>query len=128
MPVNLGHIQDLLEELAELGGEEELKALHLVLTERIRQMRVEGFSPEHDDTLRREGQLAAAGACYLLATHQRNIAFVRSGRMESSHLAPLPAWPFGRVLWKPASPSRMTVKGTALALAELVRHLRSGLP
>lgn len=128
MPMLQESIHDMLDELAALGGEEEIHALQLVLAERIRQMRIEGFSPEHDDTERREGQLAAAGACYLLAVHQKNIAFVRSGRMETNHTAPLAAWPFNRVLWKPASPRRMTVKGATLALAELVRHLRSQLP
>jgi len=117
-----------LSQLERLGGPLELEAVERVLAERIRQVEGEGYTPDHDDAHRGSGQLAAAGACYLLAVHHQNVAFVRSGTMEVKPSSPHPAWPFPRVIWKPAPPTRMTVKGTALGLADLVRHLRAGLP
>lgn len=120
-------IQEKVSRLSAMGGPAELQALDLILSERLRQIEAEGFTPQHDVDERKNGQLAAAGACYLLAVHQRNIKFVQTGQMEVKPCSPLPAWPFGRVLWKPASAQRMTTKGATLALAELVRHIRAGL-
>lgn len=120
-------IQDQLARLAELGGQAEIKALHLLLSERLRQIEVEGFTPRHDDIHRREGQLAAAGACYLLAVHHQNIHYVQTGKMVVKASSTLPAWPFSRIFWKPTSARRMATKGATLALAELVRHIRADL-
>jgi hypothetical protein len=41
--------------------------------------------------------------------------------------APHARWPFSPLAWKPAGMRRMTVKGSALILAELARQIRAGL-
>jgi len=110
-----------------LAGSADLQALDLVLTERIRQIEGEGWSPQHDDAERRAGQLAAAGACYLLEVKNQNVALTETGKLVVKPSAVHHSWPFSRLAWKPASPRRMAVKGTALALAELARHVRAGL-
>ena len=126
--MSIDSITEKLSRLEAIGGTQELAALELVLAERIRQVEGEGYTPAHDDEQRKSGQLAAAGACYLLAVHHQNVAFVRTGQMVVKPSSPHPSWPFSRVIWKPASPTRMATKGTALGLAELVRHLRAALP
>ena len=126
--MSIGSILEKLARLEALGGSAELAAIDGVLAERVRQVEEEGYTPRHDDEQRRAGQLAAAGACYLLAVHHQNVAYVRTGKMVVQPSSPHPAWPFPRIIWRPASPARMTLKGTALGLAELVRHLRAGLP
>lgn len=123
----LPSIQAQMARLAAHGGPAEIQALQLVLQERLRQIEVEGFTPSHDDLHRREGQLAAAGACYLLAVHQQNYHFMKTGTMVVRASSTLPSWPFHRVLWKPTTARRMSTKGAALAVAELVRHIRAGL-
>lgn len=126
--MSLESIKSKLSQLETIGGPMELEAVERVLAERIRQVEGEGYTPAHDDEHRKSGELAAAGACYLLAVHHQNVAYVRTGAMVVQPSSPHPAWPFPRVIWKPASPTRMTIKGTALGLADLVRHLRAGLP
>ena len=126
--MSIESISTLLAQLEALGGPLELEAVERLLLERIRQVEKEGYTPGYDAEHRKSGQLAAAGACYLLAVHHQNVAFVRTGEMVVKPSSPHPAWPFSRVIWKPTAPTRMAVKGTALGLAELVRHLRAELP
>jgi hypothetical protein len=125
--MSLETIHEKLLRLRALGGEPELEALERVLAERIRQVDGEGWTPAHDDSQRREGQLAAAGASYALAVHQKALIHARTGSLDVKPSAPLPAWPFSPLAWKPASMGRMTVKGAALILAELARQARAGL-
>ena len=125
--MSLHSIHQQLQRLGALGGQAELDAIELVLAERIRQMDVEGWSPAHDDRERREGQLAAAGASYALAVHQKALVHARTGSLDVKPSAPHPRWPFSPLAWKPAGMRRMTVKGTALVLAELARQVRAGL-
>lgn len=120
----------ILEKLARMeayGGTAELEAVDLVLAERIRQVEEEGWTPGHDDQERREGQLAAAGASYALAVHQKALTHVRTGVLSVKPSAAHPSWPFSPLAWRPATLRRMTVKGTALVLAELARQVRAGL-
>lgn len=117
-----------LEHLEHLGGEADLMALDLVVSERIRQFEVEGFTPAHDDENRREGQLSAAGACYALHASRMALVHARTGSLEERHSAVHPVWPFNPLTWKPASMRRTQVKGTALNLAELARQIRAGIP
>lgn len=120
-------IQEKVFRLEALGGAAELQALDLVLTERIRQIEQEDWSPIHDDRERREGQLAAAASCYALEVHHNALTHARSGRLDVKPSAAHPCWPFSRLTWKPASIRRNAVKGTALLLAELAREVRAGL-
>jgi len=117
-----------LEHLEHLGGEADLMALDLVVSERIRQFEVEGFRPAHDDENRKEGQLSAAGACYALHSSRMALVHSRTGSLEERHSAVHPVWPFNPLAWKPASMRRTQVKATALSLAELARQIRAGIP
>ena len=120
-------IQELLRRLEALGGAAELEAIELVLAERVRQVEGEGWTPAHDDQARREGQLAAAGASYALAVHQKALVHARTGSLDVKPSAPHARWPFSPLAWRPAGIRRMTVKGAALVLAELARQVRAGL-
>ncbi len=120
-------IQELLRRLEALGGAAELEAIELVLAERVRQVEGEGWTPAHDDQARREGQLAAAGASYALAVHQKALVHARTGSLDVKPSAPHARWPFSPLAWRPAGIRRMTVKSTALVLAELARQVRAGL-
>ena len=117
-----------LEHLEKLGGVADLMALDLVVSERIRQFEVEGYTPAHDDANRREGQLSAAGACYALQASRMALVHSRTGSLEVKHSAVHPIWPFSPLTWKPASMRRNQVKATALNLAELARQIRAGIP
>jgi hypothetical protein len=125
--MSLETLSEKLRQLQALGGSAELDALELILAERIRQVEGEGWTPAHDDRERREGQLAAAGASYALAVHQKALVQARTGSLDVKPSAPHARWPFSPLAWKPASMRRMTVKGAALILAELARQLRAGL-
>jgi hypothetical protein len=126
-PMSLATIQEQLQRLEILGGTAELEAIGLVLSERIRQIDGEGWTPSHDDIERREGQLAAAGASYALAVHQKALVHAHTGSLDVKPSAPHPRWPFHPLAWKPAGIRRMTVKSAALVLAELARQVRGGL-
>ena len=117
----LGHLE-------RLGGEADLKALDLVVSERIRQFEVEGWTPAHDDENRKEGQLSAAGACYALHASRMALVYSRTGSLGEKPSAVHPCWPFKPLAWKPASLRRSQVKGTTLNLAELARLIRAGIP
>jgi hypothetical protein len=124
----LAQLTRKLEHLAHLGGEADLMALELVVSERVRQFEIEGFTPAHDDEHRREGQLSAAGACYALQASRMALVHARTGSLEEKPSAVHPVWPFHPLAWKPASMRRNQVKGTALNLAELARQIRAGIP
>ena len=125
--MTLATLEAHLRTLEALGGPGELEAIQLLLAERIRQMEAEGWTPEHDDRERREGQLAAAGASYALAVAQKALVHARTGSLDVKPTAPHPRWPFHPLAWKPTGIRRMTVKASALILAELARQVRGGL-
>jgi hypothetical protein len=125
--MSVATIQAKLQRLEALGGAAELEAVELILQERIRQVDGEGWTPEHDDRERGEGQMAAAGASYALAVHQKAVVHARTGSLDVKPSAAHARWPFSPLAWKPAGMRRMTVKGAALILAELARQVRSGL-
>lgn len=81
------------------------KAAADVLSERIRQIEVEGWSPEHDDK-HRHGELAQAAACYALGE-------CAVGEEQ--------LWPFDWIWWKPRGDREDLVKAGALILAEIER-------
>jgi len=80
-----------------------------ILNERRRQIREEGWTPEHDDC-HREDELTAAAACYLYA----------GSRLPKPLRHPWP-WPTG---FKPSDRVRNLVKAGALIAAEIDRLIR----
>lgn len=89
-----------------------------LLTERRRQVRVEGYTLEHDDQYTK-GQLAEAASVYAFWA-------APSGYPPDAHLdylnTKLPrCWPFGPEQWKPTNQRLMLIKAGALILADLER-------
>ena len=95
---------DLLELQEPLWG----LAVADVITERQRQVRVEGWTPEHDDA-HHPGELASAGGCYALFS-----------RTHPGGMCP-GEWPWAAAWWKPGDTRRNLVKAGALILAEIER-------
>ncbi|MEJ0095151.1 MAG: hypothetical protein WDN46_17560 [Methylocella sp.] len=89
-----------------------------VIAERKRQVEVEGWTPEHDNLLRK-GELALAAAAYAFATTD-------SDKSRSAGLRPL-WWPWSLSWWKPTTRRRDLVKAGALILAEIERLDRAAL-
>ena len=87
------------------------RALLDVMTERVRQVEVEGFERQYDDAYQSR-DLAAAAACYAMiaGAHQREV-----------FSAPPIGWPWAKSWWKPTDPRRDLVKAGALILAEIER-------
>lgn len=100
-------------------------ALAMIASERERQQKVEGWTPEHDDE-HCNGDLAAAAGCYAIHAG-RDAGFRASMQRESlcQH-----EWPWGADSWKPspgcAPPDRIRelVKAGALIVAEIERLQR----
>lgn len=82
-----------------------------VLAERHRQIKVEGWTPEHDDE-HGNGEMAAAAAFYALHAHDDPRMKLYSFPMR---------WPWLPSWWKPGPARRMLVKAGALILAEIER-------
>jgi hypothetical protein len=84
-----------------------MNGAELIAAERKRQIEVEGWTPEHDDSFK-DGVLSDAGAAYALAS-----------RLHDEQLA-LEIWPFDLEWWKPTDdPVRQLVKAGALIAAEI---------
>ena len=90
------------------------KAAADVLTERRRQVEVEGWTPEHDDG-HALGEMVLAAISYLLAAD-----CLRSVGHVSRDVLPH-YWPWAKAWWKPGSIRRMLVKAAALIIAEIER-------
>lgn len=92
-----------------------------VMGERVRQITVEGWTPEHDD-YHYNGEMARAASCYAWIAAQNNTV-----RMTFD--APLPTWPhnWASDWWKPTDRRRDLVKAGALILAEIERLDRTAL-
>ncbi len=88
----------------------------LIVAERLRQIRVEGWTHGHDDA-HAEGVLEQAGYCYLYLTHAVLAPPDTQGLL----------WPWHPSWWKPsADRDRNLVKAGALFLAESERYERAG--
>lgn len=95
-----------------------MTGLELIADERKRQIEVEGWTPEHDDT-HTDGALAQAGACYAMAAH-----YQASG-WSPDRLLSLTPFPWEREWWKPSvDPVRNLAKAGALIAAEIDRLQR----
>lgn len=84
-----------------------------IVRERLRQVTVEGYQPEHDEQYTGR-ELAWAAFCYIDRALSDN----------SSNPVPPQAWPWDARYWKPDGPVRMLVKAGALIAAELDRLMR----
>lgn len=91
------------------------KAIQGIIDERNRQIDVEGWTPEHDDT-HTNGELAKAAACYAGFADGKEI---RDDTVMQQALAKL--WPWFAKWWKPTTRRRNLVKAGALIVAEIQR-------
>lgn len=82
-------------------------ALLDVISDRQRQMAVEGWTSEHDDAYQ-NSELADAAACYAINAHNQGLS-------TPAH------WPWAPDWWKQSGPRRDLVKAGALILAEIER-------
>lgn len=92
-----------------------------VVAERFRQKDSEGWTDEHDDKEHATGEIAQAGASYLLFAARQFHNAEMSPAGDSYSLQPLPhaeVWPWSDRWWKPADFRRNLVKACALAVAE----------
>jgi len=90
-----------------------LDAVQRVLTERRRQIEVEGWSSEHDDEYA-AGELAAAAAAYAF-----NAYVTTTPRYLTAD--PLGFWPWAPSWWKPRSALEDLSRAAALIIAEMER-------
>jgi hypothetical protein len=99
-------------------------ALHDVLFERARQVVDEGWTAEHDDN-HRNGELAAAAACYARPIYGNGSRFADPEILAKE----VPAgWPWPAYWWKPKTRRRDLVRAAALLLAEIERLDRAEKP
>jgi len=103
-------------------------AIEMVVRERIRQITVEGWLPEHDDGHVR-GELGQAAACYADAASMQvrgvNVEGAKTAYFEGMNGTPL--WPFDQDSFRPKEDAlHNAVIAAALAIAEadrIVRHI-----
>lgn len=89
-----------------------------LLTERVRQQDVEGWTYDHDDA-HDMGEMAQAAACYALTPSLLGWLFGKNHFWEGF-------WPWSREWWKPTNRRRDLVKSGALIIAEIERIDRLG--
>lgn len=109
---------------APAAGDAQTAAARDVLAERQRQISVEGWEPERDDTYR-HGELASAAASYAHCAGLQG----EGATTENAFKAPfVENWPWSEAWWKPsAEPRRNLVKAGALVLAEIERLDRAAI-
>lgn len=100
-----------------------------VLAERERQVKVEGWTPEHDDQ-HDDGSMALAAACYTMfasvSDEARQATDLPSELTTTGHSihgwsAWLEIWPWARSWWKPKDRRSDLTRAGALILAEIER-------
>lgn len=94
-----------------------------VLAERERQVNVEGWTAEHDDS-HDSGSLALAAASYAAhagAATLRAWARPHTNRASEYECMATALWPFDKEWWKPKNRRRDLVRAAALILAEIER-------
>jgi len=103
---------------APAAGDAQTAAARDVLAERQRQISVEGWDSERDDTYR-HGELAMAAASYAQCAGLQG----EGATTENAFKEPFAEnWPWSETWWKPsAEPRRNLVKAGALILAEIER-------
>ncbi len=85
--------------------------------ERLRQVREEGWTPEHDDA-HEDGQMLAAARCYYLNVTTGPLSLGQNGTPEN--------WPWDKRWWKPKGYRRDLIRAGALCMAEQERAGRVG--
>lgn len=88
--------------------------------ERVRQIKEEGWTAEHDDE-HRNGEMASAAACYAIAG---NTGLGPSDIRLNCHEA---LWPWEEHWWKPRARRRNLVRAAALIVAEIERLDRASI-
>ncbi len=93
-------------------------AIYHITNERMRQVNEEGWSLEHDDSLK-GGELARAAACYAMPSETRS-AMIWNVSLRFR------MWPWSEGWWKPTPDDRIRelTKAGALVAAEISRLLR----
>jgi hypothetical protein len=86
-----------------------------VAAERQRQIEVEGWTADHDDTHTHE-EMALAAAMYALPAFARNLFIGMNGDTILERL-----WPWEIKWWKPEKRRRNLIKAAALLVAEIER-------
>lgn len=94
-----------------------------IMSERLRQIHMEGWEPEHDDTYD-GGELAGAAACYARHVSARGWVYAENPAAYQDEDVP-GDWPWAEEWWKPTSPYRDLEKAGALILAEMERINRA---
>ena len=91
-----------------------------VASERRRQIEEEGWTPDRDDEMHDDGEIASAAASYALAAADVMRPYPQGdGGFE---FEPPSMWLWGNKDWKPGNdPRRMLIKAGALILAEIER-------
>jgi len=105
------------------AAEARVKAFAALITERKRQIAVEGWTAEHDDAHDGSEMLRAAIIYYQNA----------GGLVYEGEVIPLSVddngiplgWPWSPEWWKPKTPERDLIRAGALCLAEKERRLRA---
>ncbi|MFV1850157.1 MAG: hypothetical protein ACMZ66_05555 [Thalassospira sp.] len=92
----------------------ENQALKDISAERERQIDVEGWTLEHDDT-HDKCEMSRAAACYAMFAAYPNVA----GAFFANLI--LNIWPWDQKWWKPETRRRDLVKAGALIVAEIER-------
>ncbi|MDJ3786454.1 DUF550 domain-containing protein [Salmonella enterica] len=90
-----------------------------IMSERLRQIHMEGWAPEHDDTYD-GGELAGAAACYARHVSARGWVYAENPAAYQDEDVP-GDWPWAEEWWKPTTPYRDLEKAGALILAEMER-------
>ncbi|MDU1061645.1 MAG: ead/Ea22-like family protein [Leclercia adecarboxylata] len=90
-----------------------------VISERQRQVSVEGWTPKHDDQYDNNA-LAFAASCYAFHAAAASWDLEDDGTPYDSHRVPKD-WPWHAEWWKPTNPRRDLVKASALIVAEIER-------
>lgn len=85
--------------------------------ERLRQIRKEGWTSEHDDE-HELGEMAMAAASYAQKSTEDYAKY--------PNMIPPDNWPWGLDWWKPKNPRRDLVRAAALLVAEIERLDRAG--
>jgi len=99
-------VEDACEVLIPIGRS---RAFLEIASERARQIKEKGWTPEHDD-MHADGQLAEAAACYIV----HNPISYPPG-------SPPAPWPWEAHGWKPKNRRRDLVRAAALIVAEIER-------
>lgn len=96
-----------------------MNGIEAIAAERQRQMDVEGWTPEHDDT-HTSGEMALAAAGY--ASHAAAFSQINPPlSVYQSAPAELVNWPWDKSWWKPKNARNDLVRAGALIAAEIDR-------